>query len=133
MEEIRIDASRENTDIILSALDRQLEKVGCPEKIQYALDVAVEEIFGNICQYAYEGKGEASIRICVLEDMAKITFIDSGKPFNPLERARVDVVELAESDELGGLGILMVKESMDDVSYDYIDGRNHLTIEKRLR
>jgi len=132
VEEIRIEASIENVDRLISILDEKLERQDCPFKAQMQLDVAVEEIFGNICHYAYKSKGEVCIQLSITEDMAQICFIDSGIPFNPLNIEELDVVEVAKSEKLGGLGIIMVKESMDDCFYEYKDNKNYLTITKRL-
>ncbi|MBE5910464.1 ATP-binding protein [Pseudobutyrivibrio sp.] len=133
MEELRIDASMENVDRLISILDERLEAVDCPMKTQLQLDVAVEEVFGNICQYAYgQAPGEAIVRMNITEQEANITFIDEGAPFNPLEKEEPDVEMEAMSENVGGLGIFMVKESMDAVTYEYNDGKNHLTIVKYL-
>lgn len=64
--------------------------------------------------------------------MISITFSDSGKPYNPLEKPDPDVTLSAEERSIGGLGIFMVKKSMDDMRYEYKDGQNILTITKRL-
>ena len=123
----------ENVDRLISILDERLEAVDCPMKAQLQLDVAVEEIFGNICQYAYgQASGEAIVRMNITEQEANITFIDEGAPFNPLEKEEPDVEMEAMSENVGGLGIFMVKESMDAVTYEYNDGKNHLTIVKYL-
>lgn len=133
MEELRIDASIENVDRLISILDERLEEVDCPLKAQMQLDVAMEEIFGNICNYAYgDTLGQVLIRICVTPDLAEVVFIDRGLPFNPLEKEEADVIEVAKSNQLGGLGILMVKQSMDEVSYERKDNSNYLTIRKVL-
>ena len=61
-----------------------------------------------------------------------IQFLDSGKPFDPLARPDADTSLSAEERDIGGLGILMVKKSMDDVGYEYRDGCNILTLKKSL-
>ncbi|SDB50741.1 Anti-sigma regulatory factor (Ser/Thr protein kinase) [Pseudobutyrivibrio sp. YE44] len=131
MKEIRIDASIENVERLVSILDEQLEAVDCPMKAQLQLDVAVEEIFSNISHYAYgENKGQVSIRMDISPERGLIEFMDQGEPFNPLEKEDPDVEAAAESNQLGGLGIYIVKESMDEVSYEYRDRKNVLTIKK---
>ncbi len=123
----------ENVDRLISILDERLEAVDCPMKAQLQLDVAVEEVFGNICHYAYgQATGEALIRMNISDTLVEITFIDWGQHFNPLEKEEPDVEEEALSESVGGLGIFMVRESMDDVTYEYIDGKNCLTIVKKL-
>ncbi len=104
-------------------------------KIQFQIDVAVEELFVNIAHYAYTPEtGTATIRVKIEEDplSASITFIDSGIPYNPLEKEDPDVTLSAEERGIGGLGIYMVKKSMDDMIYEYTDGQNILTIKKNF-
>lgn len=133
MEELRIDALMENVDKVISVLDEKLEGVDCPIKAQMQLDVAVEEIFANICNYAYEDCGIVVISLNISEDQAELTFADEGTPFNPLKKEDFDVEEIAKSEQVGGLGIFMVKESMDEVLYEYRDKKNCLTIRKKLK
>ena len=119
---------------MISVLDEQLEAVDCPMKAQMQLDVAVEEIYTNISNYAYgEAEGEVFISMEVTPDFAKIVFMDSGNPFNPLEVDEPDVVSDAQSEKMGGLGIYMVRQSMDEVTYEYKDGKNQLSIKKNLQ
>ena len=104
-------------------------------KIQIQIDIAVEEIFVNIANYAYQDKvGKAQVQIEIKEDPLSIyiTFIDSGIPYDPLAKADPDTSLKAEDRAIGGLGIFMVKKSMDNVSYQYKNGQNMLTIQKSL-
>ncbi len=59
-----------------------------------------------------------------------ITFIDHGKPYDPLAKEDPDVTLSAEEREVGGLGIYIVKQSMTEITYEYKDGRNILKIRK---
>ena len=126
------DAIRENLDQVLAFLDSQLESWNCPLRVQMQLDVAVEELFVNIASYAYGDKtGIADITIELLPgQVVQITFRDSGIPYNPLEKPDPDITKPAEEREIGGLGIYIVKKSMDEVLYRYEDGQNILTIRK---
>ena len=97
------------------------------------IDVAIEEIFVNIAHYAYpSGDGEAVIQIESDETnkTVSITFIDQGTPYDPLKNADPDITLAAEDRPIGGLGVFMVKKSMDDVSYEYKDNSNRLTLKK---
>jgi len=99
------------------------------------LRLAVEEIFVNIASYAYSPEvGEAEIRCEVLEDPLRVViqFLDSGTPFDPLAKEDADTSQEALMSREGGLGILLVKNTMDDVQYSYEDGKNILTILKKL-
>ena len=111
------DAVRENLDQVLTFLDSQLESWDCPMRVQMQLDVAVEELFVNIASYAYVDKtGIADITIELLPgQVVQITFRDSGIPYNPLEKPDPDITKPAEEREIGGLGIYIVKNSMDEV------------------
>ena len=96
------------------------------------VEVAVDELFTNIASYAYpDGDGKAVIRIDDSEKGAiTITLIDWGTPFDPLKHEDPDISLLAEDRPIGGLGIFMVRKTMDDVQYEYKDGMNILTIRK---
>ncbi len=105
-------------------------------KIQMQIDVAVEEIFVNIANYAYgTGEGPATVRINVdnQNKIVDITFIDNGVPYDPLAKEDPDITLSAQERQIGGLGIFMVKKSMDDVTYEYRDGHNILTLKKGLK
>ncbi len=130
-----IEANTENLYEVLEFVDRELEKHDCPLRIQTQIDIAVEEIFVNIAHYAYEtGIGNAAIQVEVEQEplQVAITFMDNGVPYDPLKREDPDISLSAEKREIGGLGIFMVKKSMDDVCYDYKHGKNILTIRKEL-
>ena len=135
MKNLIIDATVENLDNVIAFIDAELEEHDCSMKTQMRIDVAVEELFVNIAHYAYEPDvGTAEIRIDFIEGprSAVITFIDSGVPYNPLAKEDPDVSLSLEQRKIGGLGIFMVKKSMDDMQYEYKDGKNILTIIKSL-
>ena len=122
-------------DEVIEFIDEQLEKADCPTKTRIQLDVAVEEIFINVAHYAYHPDvGAVEIKVMVTENpkTAVITFSDSGKPFNPLDNPDPDITLSAEERKIGGLGIYMVKKTMDDIRYEFTDGKNRLTIVKSL-
>ena len=135
MEELTVEARSEALDRVLAFVDAQLEALDCPMKAQMQLDVAVEELFINICSYAYApGSGSATIRFQALQEprAAEITFVDSGVPYDPLNKPDPDVTLSADERPIGGLGIYMVKKTMDEVRYRYENGQNILTIVKHL-
>ena len=113
----------------------QLQSHACSEQVLFQLEVAVEEIFVNIASYAYPAQsGEAVVRCTVNHNPLQVSnqFEDGGTPFNPLEREDPDITLSAEERRIGGLGLLMVKKSMDGIHYEYRNGKNILTIEKQL-
>lgn len=131
---LRIAATRENAEEVMAFVDGQLEAHDCSPKTQTQLDIAVDELFTNIASYAYGAEtGEAVIEMEFPDGFAEITFRDWGTPYNPLARPDPDVTLPAEERQIGGLGIYMVKKSMDEVLYRYENGENVLTIRKNLR
>ena len=135
MREMDIAATLENLDTVMAFVDQQLEEVGCSMKAQMQIDIAVEEVYVNIAHYAYNPEvGGVTIRVQIEEEPLEIilTFIDKGKPYDPLAKEDPDVTLAAEDRQIGGLGIFMVKKSMDNVSYEYNEGRNILTLKKKL-
>ncbi|MEE3466980.1 MAG: ATP-binding protein [Eubacterium sp.] len=132
MKELVIDADIAKLDEVLAFVDAELEAAECTMKVQMQLDIAVEEIYVNIAHYAYgEGQGQATIQMETEPGQTMITFIDSGMPYNPLEKEDPDITLPASERPIGGLGIYMVKKSMDDVTYEHRDGNNVLTITKK--
>ena len=135
MKEMEIEAKTENLESVLAFVDEQLEAEDCPPKTQIQIDIAVEEIFVNIAHYAYNPKvGSATIKVEIRRDPLSValTFVDQGMQYDPLAREDPDVTLSADERKIGGLGIFMVKKSMDDVKYEYKDGSNILTIVKNL-
>ena len=133
MKELKVNADISELDKVLAFADSILESMDCSMKAQMQIDVAIEEIFVNIAHYAYpSGDGEAVIQIEADEasKTVSITFIDQGTPYDPLQNADPDITLSAEDRPIGGLGIFMVKKSMDDMSYEYKDNQNRLTIKK---
>jgi anti-sigma regulatory factor (Ser/Thr protein kinase) len=131
----RMANTNTNLDEVMEYVNMNLEAADVSMKAQMQIAVAVEEIFVNICKYAYHpDKGRAVVRVEVVEDpvQVKITFVDHGKPYDPLLKDDPDVTLSAEEREIGGLGIFMVKQSMDAVEYEYKDGSNILTLVKNL-
>ena len=133
--ELDIMAENEILSEVQSFLGQCLAKVDCPAKAQMQLELAAEEIFVNIANYAYAPeKGRALVRVEVSDDPVTVTltFIDQGKPYDPLKRKEPDVTLPAEEREIGGLGIFLTKKTMDDVFYEYRDGQNILTLKKKI-
>lgn len=136
MKELDIEALVDNLDTVIAFIDEELEAAECPPKIQMQIDLAVEEIFVNIANYAYDPEtGPATVRAEVHPDRSavSITFIDHGVPYDPLAKADPDLSKSAEEREVGGLGIFLVKQTMDDIRYEYVNGSNILTIVKGLK
>ena len=133
--DLDIEAEESNLQTVLDFIDKHLDAVDCPPKAKMQIEVAAEEIFINIASYAYApDKGRATVRVEVSPDpvTVTITFIDQGMPYDPLAKEDPDVTLKAEDRPVGGLGIFMVKKTMDDVTYEYKDGKNILRIKKNI-
>jgi anti-sigma regulatory factor (Ser/Thr protein kinase) len=136
MKELTIEATPENIDTVIAFVVEQLEEYGCGMKEQIAIETAVDELFTNIVDYAYNPEtGYATVRIDVLKEplSVEVTFIDHGKQYDPLAHADPDTTLSVEDRPIGGMSILIVKKSMDVVNYEYKDGKNILTIKKNLQ
>ncbi len=135
MKELTLSATVENIATVTEFVNEQLEAYGCGMKAQMQIDIAIDELFGNIAQYAYNPEiGSATVRVEVEEAPLSviITFIDNGVPYDPLAKSDPDTTLSAEEREIGGLGIYMVKKSMDAVTYEYKNGQNILKIKKTM-
>lgn len=133
--EIDVEAETSKLPEVLDFIEKHLEKIGCLPRDRVKIGIAAEEIFVNIAQYAYAPeKGRACVRIEVSDDPVEvtITFIDNGKPYDPLKNEDPDITLPASERPIGGLGVFMVKKTMDDVSYKYVNGRNILRLKKTL-
>ena len=135
MKELTIAATVENIETVTDFVNEQLEALDCPMKAQMQIDIAIDELFGNIAHYAYNPEiGQATVRVEVVEEPLSviITFIDKGVPYDPLAKADPDTTLSAEERAIGGLGIFMVKKTMDEITYRYEDGKNILSILKKI-
>ena len=136
MNELNIEATIENVPIVTAFVDDKLEKLDCPIKVQTQIDIAIDELFSNIAKYAYHPEiGPATVKVEVEEDpmAVVITFIDQGVPYDPLANEDPDISLGVDDREVGGLGIYLVKKTMDDISYEYKDGHNILRIKKEFK
>ena len=135
MKELTLPATIENIETVIDFVNGQLEEIKCPLKAQMQIDIAIDELFGNIAHYAYNPEtGPATVRVDVTEEpiAVVITFIDRGVPYDPLKKEDPDITLSAEERAIGGLGIFMVKKTMDEISYEYKDGKNILRIKKNM-
>ena len=135
MKSITEEAKIENIAVITDFVNSILEANGCSAKVQMEIDIAIDELFGNIAHYAYNPEtGPATVRVEVTEAPISVivTFIDHGVPYDPLKKDDPDITLSAEERDIGGLGIFMVKKTMDEITYEYKDGQNILRIRKDI-
>ena len=133
VKEMTVEASVGSIGAVTAWINKELDKLDCPVKARMQIDMAIDEIFANIAMYAYpEGHGSALLRVEYEDGLVSITFIDEGIPYDPLKKEDPDITLSAEEREIGGLGIFLVKKTMDAMEYKRTDGRNILTIRKRI-
>ena len=133
MSELLIKADTANLSDVIGFIDGILEENDCHMKAQMQIDIAVEEMFVNVAHYAYTpDEGDVLITCNVENGSAAITLTDSGTPYDPLKKPDPDITLSAEERQVGGLGIFMVKKSMDSVAYEYKDGKNIFTMTKQI-
>lgn len=130
---MKIKADRNNLNNVLDFIEEQAEKSGLSFKAINQMKIAAEEIFVNICNYAYDKDGgEIEISIYDQDSCFYICFSDSGKEYDPLSKEDPDITLSAEERNIGGLGIYMAKKLSDGISYERKDGKNILILEKKI-
>lgn len=135
MNELTVEATPESIATITDFIEKALSQTTCSLKTLMQINIAIDEIISNIAQYAYApNTGNVTVRLSISKDpnAVSLTFIDSGVPYNPLEKKDPDTSLSAEEREIGGLGIYIVKKSMDHIAYDFKDNQNILRITKNL-
>ena len=135
MKEITVDAPIENMDTVTAFVDDFLDQIACPMKSRIQINIVIDEIFGNICHYAYKDSiGAITVRVESgnTPKAVFLTFTDNGIPYNPLETEDPDITSSSEERKIGGLGIYLVKKNMDEMKYEYVNQQNRLWMEKRL-
>ncbi len=135
MPKITLPAAIESIEAATDFINYILEGAGCPMKAQVQLDVALDELMSNVAMYAYAPEtGDVTVSIKILDDprRAVITITDKGVPYDPLKKEDPDVTLSADEREIGGLGIFIVKKSMDDMTYAYKNGKNVVTVVKNI-
>lgn len=133
--EITLPATIENVENVTNFVNEELDKLKCPPKAKAEIDIAIDELFSNIANYAYNPDiGNATVKFEVQDNPQAviITFMDKGKPFDPLLKKDPNIKLAAEDRDIGGLGIFMVKKTMDSVEYEYKDNHNILKIKKHI-
>ena len=135
MKILTLKAVLDNIPKVTAFIEEQLEAADCPMKAQMQIDMAVDELFSNIAHYAYgdaTGDAAVSFEFDPQTRMVSVTFEDSGVPYDPLKKTDPDVSLSAEEREVGGLGIFLVKKTMDAMEYKRQNDRNVLTIRKKI-
>lgn len=133
MKTLRTESRVENVPAVLQFVAAELAALGCPAQTQAQIKLAVDELFANICFYAYDaGVGPVEITVDAEDQTAVVTVCDRGVPFDPLSAEAPDLSLSGEERPIGGLGIFLLREMMDDLCYAYRDGRNTLRLKKHF-
>jgi len=132
IKKLEIEAKIENLNKILDFINTELKEYDYPSNLQNDINIAVEEIFANIANYAYTTTGNATLSISAGEKTT-ITIEDMGKPYNPLEHTDPNLDTPLMEREIGGLGIFLAKKLMDNIEYTYTENKNILTMTKKIR
>ena len=113
-------------------VDEVCEDMGCDMETTMRMNLAIEEAVVNVIDYAYPSGtvGSVDINVTVYDNHMEFVISDSGTPFDPTKKEDVDISLPVEERRIGGLGIHLVKQLMDKISYERKDGRNVLTLIK---
>lgn len=132
MKYLEIDAVLQNLDKVQAFIETELENADASPKACIQITVAIEEIFINICKHAYkEVGGYLKVGCKIIDNILTMQFFDNGDMFDP-NTIIPDTTSSIEDRKIGGLGILMVKKSMNSMTYSYENKQNVLTLEKSL-
>ena len=115
-------------------VDMVCEEVGFDPAIAIQMNLAIEEAVVNVMTYAYPTGtiGNVNIEAQANDERLKFIITDSGIPFDPTTKSEVDTTLSAEERPIGGLGIHLVRQLMDSINYERIDGKNVLTLRKKF-
>ncbi|MCQ2489045.1 MAG: SpoIIE family protein phosphatase [Clostridia bacterium] len=129
------EAKIDDITAVTAFVEEEFEKRDISPKVTVTMSIAIDEIYSNIVKYGYRDTvGPVKVEIIEKQEPHAICvkFIDMASPYNPLMKKDPDITLSAEERGIGGLGIFMVKKSMDDVKYRYENGQNVLTLIKNL-
>ena len=123
----------------LKALNQYLNiwggDIGLPPDSILRINICIDELFTNIVSYGFDDNVEHFVKFTLKGDneFVIINIEDDGVPFNPLEKIDPDFPENVESAKIGGLGILIIRKLMDNISYERRQGKNTLTMKKNVQ
>ncbi|MBO6108137.1 MAG: ATP-binding protein [Eubacterium sp.] len=135
--ELELDATKENLKEVFDFVTTELSSRTDDKKLIRQIKLCVEEIFLNISSYAYHPEvGRAKIMVKIEGNPTPVriwlSFIDHGHPFDPLAEETPDTEAPIDKRKIGGLGIFLVRNTVDGIKYEYINGENVLTIFKEM-
>ena len=132
--EIVIKNEVEELDKLAAFVEEVASELGLEPELEMNLNLALEEVVSNVILYAYPKKEEGSVMIAANGDGKSLVFTitDKGKEFDPTKVEEADITLSAEDRQIGGLGIYIVKNIMNEVTYQRLEGKNILTLKKNI-
>lgn len=136
MPEMTVKAAPEQLDAVVDFVNGQLAALNCPDRFCFDVNMVVDELLGNIIRYAYGSEtGTVTVRVELQEAQPGLilTFLDHGAPFDPLTAEAPDTTSRSVWERpIGGLGLFMVRNLVDEIAYARRDGQNVLTVRKAV-
>ena len=135
MKEITVKSTVDSIETVTEFVEELLAPIDCPMKPKMLVSIAIDELLSNIVRYAYAPEvGDIVISTDISEDplCITITFTDTGIAYNPLEHESPDTSLSVENREIGGLGIFITKNIIDEITYSHENNKNILTVKKYL-
>jgi serine/threonine-protein kinase RsbW len=131
---VTIGADRGEIARVNAAFAEFADAHALPPSVRRSLHVALDELLSNALVHGFAGRegGEVTVEAVVLTDRVRVTLTDDGRPFDPFGVAAPDTSLTTQARRLGGLGIHLVRQMMDEVSYHRRADRNVVVLTKRL-
>lgn len=132
--ELSVAGSRAGLERVTGDFERFSAIHGVPDEVRRSIQVVLDELLSNTVRCGTDGDRELAIevRFRLDADALRVEILDDGTPFNPLERASPDTTLPLEKRPVGGLGVMLVKNLVDEISWEDDAGRNRVRIRKRL-
>jgi len=129
----KVKAKVDLIDEMINPIISSLEENKADHKTLYQMNLVLEELLVNVANYAY-APNDGDVEICyeIKNKELEVVIIDKGKPFNPLEHSDPDLKAPVEDRKIGGLGIYLVKNLVDDIQYQRVENKNILKINKKF-
>lgn len=134
MDTLCLPARPESLDRLYAFVLQRLHMPAVPQGLVQKVELVLEELLINVVYYAYppEAPGDIELSCSVAGGVLHLVIADRGKAFSPLDRPDPDLTASIEDRNVGGLGIVLVKEMVDAIEYQRVDGRNVLTVTIRI-
>lgn len=131
---VRIRNDSSEMERVLTSFDAFAERNKVPEKVKATFIMALDEMVSNSIKYGYDdaGQHEIAVSFSILDGILEAQIVDDGHEFDPFSQDEPDTTLGIEEREIGGLGLLLVKQLTDEHSYERRDGKNYVKIRKRL-